>query len=151
MVSNDSPARLEDVSTPEAIIRTVYELISGNAGAPRDWTRLKSLYFPNARLIPFEADATGRALPNVMSIDQFIDTRSFFFENESFFEWETESRKDVCGSMAHVWSSYEAGRTLHGPAIRRGVNSIQLFNDGTRWWILSTAWDAVDARTSVEK
>lgn len=141
-------SRPEDVATTEAIISAVYELISGKAGERRDWNRLKTLYLPDARLIPFEADSDGRAVPNVMTIDQFIETRSRFFEKESFFEWETDSRMYVCGSMAHVWSSYEAGRTLHGPLIRRGVNSIQLWNDGSRWWILTTAWDAVDARSS---
>ncbi|MEP6509650.1 MAG: hypothetical protein ABJC63_15595, partial [Gemmatimonadales bacterium] len=120
-VPNEIPARLEDVSTPEAIINAVYELISGNAGVQRDWSRLKTLYLPDARLIPFEGDSDGHAVPNVMNIDQFIETRSRFFENESFFEWETDSRMYVCGSMAHVWSSYEAGGTLHGPLIRRGV------------------------------
>ena len=148
---NEVSARPEDVSSPEAIINTVYRLISGNAGEARDWERLKTLYFPNARLIPFEADASGRAVPNAMSIEGFIETRSLFFEKESFFEWERDSRMYVCGSMAHVWSSYEAGRTLHGPLIRRGVNSIQLWNDGTRWWILTTAWDSVDAKTSLDK
>lgn len=148
---HEASARPEDVSTPEAIINAVYELISGNAGEPRDWDRLKTLYLPGARLIPFEANSDGRAVPNVMNIDQFIETRSRFFKNESFFEWETDSRMYLCGSMAHVWSSYEAGITLHGPLIRRGVNSIQLWNDGTRWWILTTAWDAVDAKASVEK
>lgn len=151
IVPREASARPEDVSTPEAIIKAVYELISGNAGEPRDWDRLKTLYFPDARLIPFEADSDGRAVPNVMNIDQFIKTRSRFFEKEGFFEWETASHMYLRGSMAHVWSSYEAGRTLHGPLTRRGVNSIQLWNDGARWWILTTAWDAVDARTSVEK
>jgi hypothetical protein len=23
----------------------------------------------------------------------------------------------------------------------RGINSIQLFHDGTRWWVLGIAWD----------
>jgi len=27
------------------------------------------------------------------------------------------------------------------------VNSIQLWNDGARWWILSVLWDAVAALT----
>ena len=143
-------ARPEDVATPEAIVNAVYALISGNAGEPRDWDRLRTLYVPNARLIPFEADELGNAVPNVMTLEQFIETRSKFFASDSFYEWETDSRIDYRGSMAHVWSSYEAGRTLHGPLIRRGVNSIQLWNDGARWWVLTTAWDAVDAKKSLE-
>jgi len=44
-----------------------------------------------------------------------------------------------------VWSIYEAARTPGGEPIRRGANSIQLWNDGSRWWILSVVWDAVNA------
>jgi len=29
------------------------------------------------------------------------------------------------------------------------VNSIQLWDDGTRFWILSVAWDAVEALNAV--
>jgi hypothetical protein len=24
----------------------------------------------------------------------------------------------------------------------RGINSIQLFNDGTRWWVVNIFWDS---------
>ena len=30
--------------------------------------------------------------------------------------------------------------TENGPIIDRGVNSIQLFFDGTRWWIAGAIW-----------
>lgn len=38
-----------------------------------------------------------------------------------------------------------AARTPGGEPIRSGANSIQLWNDGSRWWILSVMWDAVNA------
>lgn len=138
-----------DWESPEAIIRASYECISGNAGEERDWARLKTLYAPNARLIPIEIAQDGVVRPNMMNVDQFIESRSPFLMAESFFEWETGRREDRCGSMAHVWSNYEAGRTLNGSPIRRGVNSIQLWDDGTRWWIMSIAWDAVAAKTAL--
>jgi hypothetical protein len=28
-----------------------------------------------------------------------------------------------------------------GPLIGRGINSLELFNDGKRWWVLSVQWD----------
>lgn len=141
-------ARAEDVATLESIVLAVYDVISGEAGAERDWARLKSLYAPGARLIPFEASADGRPVPNSMTLDEFIESRAPLFASESFFEWETERREDRSGSMAHVWSGYEVARTLHGPPIRCGVNSIQLWHDGTRWWILSVTWDAVAAKAA---
>jgi hypothetical protein len=43
--------------------------------------------------------------------------------------------------VAHVFSTYEARRTPQGPIIARGVNSIELFYDGKRWWIVAAIWD----------
>jgi hypothetical protein len=139
-------ARAEDVATLESIVFAVYDVISGKAGEERDWSRLKSLYSPGARLIPIEASTDGQAVPRPMTPDEFIESRAPFFASEDFFEWETERREDRSGCMAHVWSGYEAARTLYGPPIRCGVNSIQLWHDGTRWWILSVTWDAVAAK-----
>ena len=31
--------------------------------------------------------------------------------------------------------------TEHGPVQGRGVNSVQLYWDGVRWWIASATWD----------
>ena len=60
----------------------------------------------------------------------------------------TARREDRFGAFAHVWSNYDAAAAMRGtPIIRRGVNSIQLWNDGARWWILSVLWDAVAALT----
>jgi hypothetical protein len=140
--------RPEDWENPEAIIRASYECISGNAGEERDWARLKTLYAPGARLIPIEFASDGALRPNMMNVEQFIESRSPFLLAENFHEWETDRREDRCGSMAHVWSTYEAARTLHGSPIRCGVNSVQLWNDGARWWIMSITWDAVEAKRS---
>jgi hypothetical protein len=140
--------RPADCESPEAIIRASYECISGNSGEERNWARLKTLYMPGARFIPIEYAPDGVMQPNMMDVDQFIESRSLFLLAESFYEWETDRREDRCGSMAHVWSTYEAGRTLHGSPIRCGVNSVQLWNDGTRWWIMSITWDAVEAKKS---
>jgi hypothetical protein len=35
--------------------------------------------------------------------------------------------------------SVSVGRTDAHPA--RGINSIQLFNDGARWWVVGLLWD----------
>lgn len=138
-----------DWATCESIIRASYDSISGKAGEPRDLERLKSLYAPGARMIPIEQFGDAPQAPNFMSMDEYIASRSPFFSVESFYEWETDRLEQHEGCMAHVWSNYEAGRTLHGDPIRRGVNSVQLWHDGERWWIMSMTWDAVAAKKSV--
>jgi len=45
------------------------------------------------------------------------------------------------GSLVHAWSTYESyfTKTDEKPFMR-GINSIQLMNDGERWWIVSIYW-----------
>jgi hypothetical protein len=45
------------------------------------------------------------------------------------------------GNVAHVMSTYETRRVADGPITGRGVNSIDLFWDGKRWWITAASWD----------
>ncbi|MCK5484075.1 MAG: hypothetical protein KAJ13_10235, partial [Gemmatimonadetes bacterium] len=41
-----------DVGSVDSIIEAVYDVISGPAGAERDWDRMRSLFLSDARLIP---------------------------------------------------------------------------------------------------
>ena len=41
-----------DVESIDAIITAVYEAISGDAGVERDWDRFRTLFLPQARLMP---------------------------------------------------------------------------------------------------
>jgi hypothetical protein len=138
-------ARPEDVASIEAIIALDYKLISGKADEKRDWDRMKTLFAPGARLMPIERDKNGDVVARVFSVDEFIESRTPLLAAGNFFEWETDREERREGRMAHVWSSYEAARTPGGEPIRRGVNSIQLWSDGSRWWILSITWDAISA------
>ena len=138
--------RPEDVSSTEAIIRRAYAFLSGRADEARDWESWKALHAPGARLIPLEKGPDGALVARVYSPEEFIASRSPFLAQHGFYEWETARREDRFGAFAHVWSSYDAAATMHGtPIIRRGVNSIQLWFDGARWWIVSVMWDAVAA------
>ncbi len=46
------------------------------------------------------------------------------------------------GQMAQVFSTYEASSGADGSGpLGRGINSIQLWSDGRRWWVMSVLWD----------
>jgi len=138
-------AAKQDVSSPRAIVDAVYEILSGRAGEPRDWDRWRTLYAPGARLIPVEGNGDGAVAPRVLDPESYIVSRTALLDSQDFFEWETEHEELRFGSVAHVWSFYEAARNPGGEPIRRGANSIQLWNDGNRWWIISVLWDAEGA------
>ena len=42
----------KDVESLDAIMKAVYDVISGDAGKLRDWDRFRSLFHKDARLIP---------------------------------------------------------------------------------------------------
>src|SRR5262249_39417995 len=72
------PAGPGDVDSIEHIVGAVYAVISGPAGAPRDWDRFRSLYLPGARMIPSRRDDKGvRAF--VVSPDEYATRAKDFF------------------------------------------------------------------------
>lgn len=62
-------------------------------------------------------------------------------ERVGFREREIARRAERFGHIAHVFSTYERGMETE-PTVVLGINSIQLLNDGTRWWVVSVSWEA---------
>ena len=140
------PANPADVASIDAIINASYEVISGPAGKPRDWDRERSLFLPGARLVPTsKAPGVVARKPNdplpVLDVESYIKRVEPFFKENGFYEKEIARRTEQFGDIVHVWSTYES---RHDPSeaepFMRGINSIQLFHDGNRWWILTIFW-----------
>jgi len=130
-----------DVATLDGILRAMYEVISGPAGAPRDWTRERSLYFPGARLMPVVSNPGETPRVRVLSPEDYIRRVEPIFAKEDFWERETSRQVETFGRIAHVLSHYESLRDPNGAPFERGSNSVQLFYDDTRWWIVSVMWN----------
>ena len=137
-------ARPGDVDSIEHIIAAVYDVISGPAG-PRDWDRFRSLYYPGARMVPSRRDDKGTITARVSSPDEYATRAQDFFSKEGFFENSVANRVETWDHIAHVWSTYESRHTKGEKPFARGINSFQLFNDGSRWWILTVYWESEDA------
>ena len=130
-------AKPADVASLDAIIKTLYDVISGPAGQARDWDRFRSIFAPGARLIPTGRDAA------VWSPDDYVKTAGANLEKNGFFEREIGRTVDQYGNVVHVFSAYDSRRTAADAApFSRGINSIQLYNDGTRWWVVSIFWES---------
>jgi hypothetical protein len=136
----DVPARPEDVATLDGIIAAFYDVISGPAGQPRQWGRDRSLYIPGVRFVSTGYDREDRRTVAVMDHQQFVDATDPGFVTEGFYETEVHRVTHRVNDIAHVFSTYEMRRTPDGPAFGRGVNSIELYWDGTRWWIAGAVW-----------
>jgi len=135
-------ANTGDFSSIDAIIAAVYDGISGPAGRKRDWERERSLFYPGARLIPTSKPGkSGDLAPQMLDLDGFIARVEPYFAENGFYEKEVARRVEQFGQITHVWSTYESRHNPDDPEpFMRGINSIQLFNDGRRWWIVSIYW-----------
>ena len=138
-------ARPADVASVDAIVKAVYDVISGPAGAPRDWDRMRSLFAPEGRMMAVGKRPDGSVGMRPMTPDDYIARNTRTFATTGFFESELARTTETFGQVAHVFSTYEA---RHAPSdatpFMRGVNSIQLVNDGKRWYVLSLVWRAED-------
>ena len=149
---NIPPGNPKDVESIDAIVTAAYDEISGPPGKQRNWDRERSLFLPGARLIP-TAKAGGDALadlaPQMLDVEGFIARAEPILKN-GFFEKEIARQTEQFGQIAHVWSTYESRRSEHDrEPFMRGINSIQLFHDGTRWWIVSIFWQHESRQTRI--
>ncbi len=136
-------ARTADVESIDAIMRAVYDAISGPAGQPRDWNRFRSLMAPGARLIPTGKRSDGVGVLRVWTTEEYIANAGPGLERSGFFEREIGRKLERYGNVVHLMSAYDSKRTLSDATpFARGVNSFQLFFDGTRWWVVTIYWEA---------
>ena len=134
-------AKQEDVASPDAIIAAVYDVISGPAGQKRDWDRMRPLFYPGARLIRTAAKKEGGMEAGPLSVQEYIDRVSVYFEKNGFSEKEISRRTEKWANILQAFSTYESRHDAKDAApFARGINSFQLFFDGTRWWILTIYW-----------
>jgi hypothetical protein len=134
--------RSEDVSSLDGIIAAFYDVISGPAGSPRQWARDRSLYIPEIKFVSVEYKKSDRKpVARVMDHQAYVDMADASMVREGFFEREIHRVTQKFGSIAHVFSAYESRQTADGPIIARGINSIELFYDGVRWWITAAQWE----------
>lgn len=131
----------EKTASIEAILNTVYAAISGKAGQERNWDQFRMLFVKDAKLIAVNKDKEGKISFWPMSVEQFIEGANPFFIKNGFFEIGTHNVVEEFGNIAHVFSTYESRNSAEDPVpFTRGINSFQLYNDGTRWYVVSIYW-----------
>ena len=134
-----------------AAVTAMYAMVSGPAG-PRDWSRQFEVFHEDARQMRTGVDGQGAPSIRIMDPQSYAKDTAPFFAETPFFEIEVARRIDVLGNMAHVWSLYEAyAEPGQSTPERRGINSIQLYNDGQKGWrIISMIWDNERAGVAAE-
>lgn len=138
---NVPPARPADVQSIDGIIAALYDVISGGIGEPRDFNRLRSLFIPEARMMPILAKKDGGFGLRVGGVSDYIASSGPMLVENGFREKELHRRTEQWGELAHVYTTYEAVIEKNG-RVMRGINSVQLMHDGKRWWIVSLMWES---------
>jgi hypothetical protein len=133
--------RPEDVSSIDGIVKAYYDVISGPAGQPRQWGRDRTLYWPGIRFFAAGVKTDGSPTVRVMTHQEFVDATDAQVVKNGFRESEIHRVTHRVGNIAHVMSTYEMHAVGTGPVTGRGVNSLDLYWDGTRWWITAASWD----------
>jgi tetratricopeptide (TPR) repeat protein len=131
----------KDVSSLDNIMQALYASISGEKGEKRDWARFEYLFVPEARLMPSGKKEDGSMGYRIWSVADYVESAGKRLEEVGFHEIEIKREVSEYASLVHVFSTYESyhSKTEEEP-FARGINSIQLQNDGTRWWIIHIYW-----------
>jgi hypothetical protein len=143
-------ARAADVQSVDGIVAALYDVISGAAGKPRDWDRMRSLFAPEGRLMAVGARPEGNYVLRGMGVEDYISRNSKAFATMGFFEREAARTTETFGQIVHVFSTYESRHAADdAKPFQRGINSIQLYHDGKRWWIVNVLWRGEDEHLSL--
>ena len=132
----------QDVGSLDALVAAIYDVISGPPGE-RDWNRFASLFAADARLIAVRVPKDGgKPALLVMTPKDYQERGGKYFLTHGFFEHELGRKTDSYGAMTHIYSTYESRESHDGKPIDRGINSMEFFFDGERWWCVEIYWDA---------
>ncbi len=131
----------DEVGTLDGIIKAYYDVVTVKKGEKVSYQRDSCLHVPNALVGSAQKGRGGKVSLKLITLKQFHQASDAFLEKDGFWEREISRRVENFGAIYHVWSTYETKNVEDGPVIERGINSIQLYFDGTRFWILSWIFD----------
>jgi len=135
------PADPKDVASADAIIAALYDantnLVDRKVGADR----FRSLFVPGARLMPTIRPPNGTGIIRIQTVEDYVRGASSGQPRHGFSEREIARTSEAFGNIMQAFSTYETHRDSTDQNPVHGINSIQLFNDGTRWWVVGVLWD----------
>lgn len=144
-------AAAADVDSIDHIVSALYDVISGPAAQKRNWDRFKSLFTSDAELGVVYETRSGKIGELDVTIPKYIDLSDPILAEKGFFEREISRKTEKFGHIANLFSTYESRYNKSDKPFERGINSIQLYNDGARWWIRSIIWESESPKLKIPK
>jgi hypothetical protein len=137
-----APAPNGDGKSEDSIIKALYQVISGPAEEKRNWDRFRGLFGPKATLSALVKNQEGKMVCVIMTPEDYITRSGPWLEKNGFFEKETKRRFQKTGNLVNVMSDYESRKLAEDKKpFEKGTNSLQLYFDGTRWFIHTVLWE----------
>jgi hypothetical protein len=142
--AQDSNADTSRFTSVDGVIHTLYDVISGPAGHERDWDSFRTLFAENARMYISVPDNDNNLVLKSITPDEYVERNNTRLADIGFNEAELYRIINAYGAGTQVFSTYESHYTNKNgeEEISQGINSIQLFFDGERYYIVSIFWDA---------
>ncbi|EPR74163.1 hypothetical protein ADIWIN_0740 [Winogradskyella psychrotolerans RS-3] len=119
-----------DVKSITSIIDAYYDVISGSSTDPWQFERDNYLHSGTAVIVRLDDD--GKSDTHTLEAE-YIPL--LLIPKENFYEKEIKRNISQFGNMAQVWSAYEVRSNPEIDSNLRGLNSIQLHFENSRWYI----------------
>ena len=132
----------DNVSTLNGIMKAYYDVVTVKIGEKPSYERDSLLHFGNVQVGWAVKEKNGKTIFQYVSLAEYHRMTDDGAALKGFDEREISRKVEKFGAIYHVWSTYESRYIKTGPVIQRGINSIELFYDGTRFWILGWFFDA---------
>lgn len=129
--------RPEDVSSIDGMVKAYYEVVSGPAEKPRDWGRDATLYVPGIHFTIFREGKDGKTTMRSVSHQEFVNESEAAMKGKPFYEHEIHRIAHRAGNVAHVLSTGEQRSSPDGTVQGHSIDSLELYWDGSRWWIVN--------------
>ncbi|WP_299130180.1 hypothetical protein [uncultured Winogradskyella sp.] len=131
----------KNVATLDNTIETLYSVISGDKGFERNWALFKHLFHKDAKLIPTGKTKEGKQIARYITPEEYIKSSGQWLVQNGFHEVEIHRETQTFGNITQVFSTYKSFKKKDDKEpFMRGINSIQLMNNGERWWIINIFW-----------
>jgi hypothetical protein len=116
---------------------------------PCDWDPCHSLFAEGATLsaVVVSSDSYRRV---TMTPDSWVERNGTALEQNGFVDAEINRVTEGYGMIVHAFGTYESYRSrVDEEPFAHGINSFQLMNDGSRWWVVSIYWQGEGASNPI--
>ncbi|ELR72469.1 hypothetical protein C900_01464 [Fulvivirga imtechensis AK7] len=120
------------------IVKEMLRIISGEKGKVRDWDAFRNLFLPAADFTILNHDESFSQPAETASLEELIELMQDPYYDQGFLEYEIHKVVDEYNGIAQVFQSYHV-KDIEGEE-ELGINSYQLVNFNSRWWIVNVVW-----------